>query len=145
MVASASPREICGRRRRLTQNSFLGYEIFRRVTQHCSVVHRIGQRQIRPGGWLVGQEGNEVYVLGPLKVMTDGGPVPINAKRLRAVLAILLLHANSVCPSIASLTAFFGRVKRPRSAVENIRTYIWQLRSLLRENGSWRPAGGAFW
>jgi DNA-binding SARP family transcriptional activator len=75
------------------------------------------------------------YVLGPLRVATDAGPIIIRAKRLRAVLAILLLHP-SVIVSMDRIIEGVWPGRRPRSAVENIRTYIWQLRSLLSGAGA---------
>src|SRR5512147_2808741 len=74
------------------------------------------------------------YVLGPLAVATSAGPVVIRAKRLRAVLAILLLHPSVIVSMERIIDGVWPR-SRPRSAVENIRTYIWQLRSLLQQAG----------
>jgi len=78
------------------------------------------------------------YVLGPLEVMTSAGPVPIRAKRLRALLAILLLNSAQVV-SIDRIVDGIWPGQPPRSAVENIRTYISQLRALLhRASGTTR-------
>jgi DNA-binding SARP family transcriptional activator len=70
------------------------------------------------------------YLLGPLEVMTSSGPLPIRAKRLRALLAILLLNAGQVV-SIDRIVDGIWPEQPPRSVVENIRTYVSQLRSLL--------------
>jgi len=69
-------------------------------------------------------------LLGPLEVTTDAGPLPIRAKRLRALLAILLLHAGQVVP-IERIVDGIWPEEPPRSVVENIRTYVSQLRSML--------------
>jgi DNA-binding SARP family transcriptional activator len=69
-------------------------------------------------------------LLGPLEVTTSTGPVPIRAKRLRALLAILLLNTGQVV-SIDRIVDGIWPEEPPRSVVENIRTYISQLRSLL--------------
>lgn len=76
----------------------------------------------------------EFGILGPLSVASGSGPVVIGAKRLRSVLAILLLHP-SVTVSMDRLIDGVWPERPPRSAVENIRTYVWQLRCLLDEAG----------
>jgi DNA-binding SARP family transcriptional activator len=43
----------------------------------------------------------EFRILGPLEVAADGERVQLGGPRQRATLAILLLHANRVVPSIA--------------------------------------------
>lgn len=86
------------------------------------------------------------YVLGPLEVVSSGGPVAIRGRRLRALLAILLLHATQVV-SIERLIDEMWPENPPQSAVENIRTYICQLRSLLRlpyEQGSLESHPGGY-
>ena len=35
-------------------------------------------------------------VLGPLEAVRDGEPVPLDARKPRALLALLLIHANQV-------------------------------------------------
>jgi DNA-binding SARP family transcriptional activator len=74
--------------------------------------------------------GTRFYLLGPLEVVTSAGPIPIKAKRLRALLAILLLHTGQVV-SIDRIVDGIWPDEPPRSVVENIRTYVSQLRSLL--------------
>jgi DNA-binding SARP family transcriptional activator len=69
-------------------------------------------------------------VLGPLEVTTSAGPLVISAKRPRALLAILLLHANEVV-SIDRIIDGLWPGEPPRSALENVRTYVSQLRWLL--------------
>lgn len=76
----------------------------------------------------------QFYILGPLSVASGSGPVIIRAKRLRSVLAILLLHP-SVIVSMDRIIDGVWPKQPPRSAIENIRTYVWQLRCLLDEAG----------
>jgi DNA-binding SARP family transcriptional activator len=71
-------------------------------------------------------------VLGPLEVTTDDAPIPIRAKRPRALLAVLLLHTTRIVPVERIIDGIWPE-KPPRSAVENVRTYVCQLRSLLRD------------
>jgi DNA-binding SARP family transcriptional activator len=91
------------------------------------------------------EEQVKFYVLGPLKVATNTGPVIVKGKRLRAVLGILLLHPSAIVSMDRIIDGVWPK-DPPKSAVENIRTYIWQLRSHLRNaDGSGRleshPAG----
>lgn len=72
------------------------------------------------------------YILGPLEVVSSTGPVVIRAKRPRALLAILLLHTAQVVPIDRIIDGIWPD-KPPQSAVENIRTYVHQLRALLRQ------------
>ena len=73
-------------------------------------------------------------VLGPLEVTTSAGPVVIRARRVRALLGILLLYVGKVVP-IEFIVDGIWAERPPRSVIENIRTYVSQLRSLLREAG----------
>ena len=41
----------------------------------------------------------EVRLLGSLELTDDGLPVPVGGVRQRAVLALLVLHANQVMPA----------------------------------------------
>ena len=41
----------------------------------------------------------EFQILGPLEVRLEGGQVPLGAAKQRALLAILLVHANELVPS----------------------------------------------
>lgn len=70
------------------------------------------------------------YILGPLKVASSGGIVAVKGKRLGAVLGILLLHPSAIVPMERIIEGVWSEAP-PRSAVENIRTYVWQLRSLV--------------
>lgn len=103
--------------------------------------------QIEPRIWLGGSRGvrMQFYVLGPLEVRPSSETVLIRSSRLRALLAILLLHPSQIVP-MARIIDGIWLDKPPRSAVENIRTYIWQLRSLLnraddRERVESHPSG----
>jgi DNA-binding SARP family transcriptional activator/acyl carrier protein/DNA polymerase III delta prime subunit len=70
------------------------------------------------------------YVLGQLEIVTSRGPVAIRAKRLRALLAILLLNTGQVVPVDRIIEGIWPD-QPPRSALENVRTYVSQLRHLL--------------
>jgi DNA-binding SARP family transcriptional activator len=80
----------------------------------------------------------EFRVLGPLVVLDGGRELPLGWAKQRAVLAILLLHANEVVPTerlidalwdgaapATARTALQGHVSRLRKVVgrERLRTY----------------------
>jgi DNA-binding SARP family transcriptional activator/tetratricopeptide (TPR) repeat protein len=76
----------------------------------------------------------EFLILGPLEVRTDGRLVPVQGFRQRALLAMLLLHANEVVASDRLLDELWGT--EPRSDTAALRVRISQLRKALRIAGS---------
>ena len=72
----------------------------------------------------------EFLILGPLEVRTDGRLVPVEGFRQRALLAMLLLHANEVVASGRLLDELWGA--EPRSDTAALRVRISQLRKALR-------------
>ncbi|MFD8968206.1 BTAD domain-containing putative transcriptional regulator [Streptomyces sp. NPDC059568] len=76
-------------------------------------------------------------VLGPLEVIGSKGPVPVRGVRRQALLAAMLFHTGQVI-SVDRLVDAVWPGQAPRSAVENIRTYVSELRSQLRRAGD-RP------
>ena len=50
----------------------------------------------------------EFRILGPLEVEKDGQPLAIGGTRQRALLAVLLLHANEVVPRDRLIEAVWG-------------------------------------
>ncbi|SDO38151.1 DNA-binding transcriptional activator of the SARP family [Lentzea jiangxiensis] len=74
-----------------------------------------------------------VRVLGPLEVWRDGRREGLGGVRQRALLAHLALHANTGV-SLDQLVEALWPVSRPRSAVSNVRTYVWQLRKVLDDH-----------
>ena len=77
-------------------------------------------------------------VLGPLEITSNGKPVTLNAKRPRTLLVILLLHSARIVSMEQIIDGLWAQ-DPPRSAVENVRTYVSQLRHILSESGD----GGA--
>lgn len=69
-------------------------------------------------------------VLGPLELVSTAGPINIRGKRVRALLGILLMSSGQLV-SIDRMIDDIWLDDPPRSAVENIRTYVYQLRALL--------------
>src|SRR5215831_3104810 len=76
----------------------------------------------------------EFLILGPLEVRTDGRLVPVHGFRQRALLAMLLVHANEVVASGRLLDELWGAGPGTDTAVLRVR--ISQLRKALR------PVGG---
>ncbi|MFJ2023125.1 BTAD domain-containing putative transcriptional regulator [Streptomyces sp. NPDC087897] len=70
-------------------------------------------------------------LLGPLRITRDGHPIHVPADKQRTVLAMLIAHRGRAVP-VAALTDEVWGSAPPRSAVPNLRTYIMQLRRLLR-------------
>ncbi|MET9630661.1 BTAD domain-containing putative transcriptional regulator [Lentzea sp. NPDC006480] len=71
-------------------------------------------------------------LLGPLEVWRDGRRESLGGVKQRALLAHLALHVNTGV-SLDQLVEALWPVSRPRSVVQNVRTYVWQLRQLLDE------------
>ena len=73
-------------------------------------------------------------MLGPLDVTGGDGPVRIGGRRRRTLLASLLLNAGHVVTMPAVIDTVWAD-DPPDSAVFNVRTYICDLRRLLRKAG----------
>jgi DNA-binding SARP family transcriptional activator len=85
-----------------------------------------------------GQTLTEFRILGPLEVWRGGSSVQPTSAKQRHLLALLLIHANTVVSTDALLEALWGD-RAPPSAPAVLQTYVSQLRRLL-EPGS--TAGG---
>jgi DNA-binding SARP family transcriptional activator/tetratricopeptide (TPR) repeat protein len=79
----------------------------------------------------------EYRVLGPLEVIRDGAPVHIGPLKQRALLILLLLHANRVVPSDRLIDELWAG-RPPAQATITLQSYVSSLRRAL-ESG--RPAG----
>ena len=69
-------------------------------------------------------------VLGPIEVVVEAGAVKLGGPRQRAVLAILLLHANRVVPVEQIADDLYGDAV-PATAVAQVRDHVSQLRKLI--------------
>src|SRR6266849_7154274 len=69
-------------------------------------------------------------LLGPLFVSSDGTPIALGGQKRRALLAVLLLDANSVVSRDRLIAALWGE-DPPETARNTIQVYISQLRKLL--------------
>ena len=71
----------------------------------------------------------EFRILGPLDVLAEGMPVRLGGPRQRAVLAILLGHANEVVPADRLIDGVWE--EPPGTAANVVQSYVSQLRRTL--------------
>jgi DNA-binding SARP family transcriptional activator len=76
-------------------------------------------------------------ILGPLELVADDGPVRIRGLRRQLLLANMLVNVGQVVP-VERLVDSLWPDDPPPSAVENIRTYVCEIRSQLKAHGD-RP------
>jgi DNA-binding SARP family transcriptional activator len=69
-------------------------------------------------------------LLGPLEVVRDGRPVTLGGRKPRALLAILLLHANEVVSADRLIDALWGEAP-PGAAGNTLQAHVSQLRKAL--------------
>ena len=83
-------------------------------------------------------------ILGPLEVRLEGGePVALGGHRQRALLAILILHANEVVSTDRLIDQLWGE-HPPATAVHTVRVFVSRLRRALGPAGAHlvtRPPG----
>ena len=78
-------------------------------------------------------------VLGPLEVVRNGQPLALGGSKQRAVLAVLLLHANETVSTDRLIDALWGE-SAPSGAVQSVRVHVSRLRKVLEHGHS---EGGA--
>jgi DNA-binding SARP family transcriptional activator len=80
-------------------------------------------------------------ILGPLEVVADGRPLGLGRRKQRALLAILLVHANRVVSLDRLVDQLWGE-EPPAQAIASLQAYVSHLRRLLEPDRSARtPAG----
>jgi class 3 adenylate cyclase/DNA-binding SARP family transcriptional activator len=80
-------------------------------------------------------------ILGPLAVWDDGRELTLGGAKPRAVLSILLLHANELVPTSRIVDELWGE-RPPATAGKTAQVYVSQLRKLLGERTiETRPPG----
>ena len=82
----------------------------------------------------------EFRILGPLAVSHMGSPLPLAGAKPKAVLAVLLLHANEIVPSDRLVEELWDRP--PESARAALQVYVAKLRKLF-DPGRSRGAQGS--
>lgn len=84
----------------------------------------------------------QVGLLGPLTLSRGGQMITPSAPKLRQVLSLLVLQANSVT-RVDQLVEELWEESPPPSALTTVQTYIYQLRKLLKLADSAPPSDGA--
>jgi SARP family transcriptional regulator, regulator of embCAB operon len=82
----------------------------------------------------MGETGLEFGVLGPLQLSVKGTPVPLGARRQRAVLAMLMINRNRGVGVESLINAVWHESPVP-AARASIHSYVSNLRRLLRNSG----------
>jgi DNA-binding SARP family transcriptional activator/ABC-type transport system substrate-binding protein/streptogramin lyase len=85
----------------------------------------------------------EFRILGPLEVTSDTGDVPLGGVQKRAVLALLLLHANEAL-SVDRLVEELWAESPPKTAAKTVRVYVSQLRKALDGDGRLETSGRGY-
>jgi YVTN family beta-propeller protein len=76
-------------------------------------------------------------LLGPLEVEDNGRPLVLGSAKQRALLAILLLHANEVVSRDRLIDELWGE-QPPASAPHSLEVYVSRLRKTLQPDGAER-------
>jgi DNA-binding SARP family transcriptional activator/streptogramin lyase len=74
-----------------------------------------------------------IRILGPLEVWEDGHELPLGTGRQRALLALLLLHANEVVSTDRLIDELWGE-RPPATAAKAVQGYVSQLRKALPDD-----------
>ncbi len=83
----------------------------------------------------------DYLLLGSLEVRDDDGPLPLGGAKQRALLALLLLHANHVVSRDRLVDELWGD-SPPETAAQGVQVYVSRLRRLLpAETLLTRPPG----
>src|SRR5690242_15600438 len=72
----------------------------------------------------------EFRILGPLEVVEDGQPLPLERRRMRALLAFLLLHANQPVSADRLIDEVWGP-EPPKTAGASLQNYVSRLRRAI--------------
>jgi DNA-binding SARP family transcriptional activator len=83
-----------------------------------------------PPRYLRATDGLDFRVLGPLQVAANDTSLPLGGAKQRAVLAVLLLHANEVVPADRLIDQLWGE-SPPESAANMLQGYVSHLRKTL--------------
>ena len=74
----------------------------------------------------------EFGILGPLEVRDASRSVPLRGTKQRALLAILLLHANEALSSARLIDDLWGELAPP-TALKALQVHVWRLRRSLAD------------
>ncbi len=82
--------------------------------------------------------GMEYRVLGTLEVMRDGVIIPLESTKQRALLAVLLIHANEAV-STERLIEYLWQDNPPEAGVKTLRFHVSKLRDVLDPHRTGHP------
>ena len=85
----------------------------------------------------------EFRILGPLEVDAEGQPVALGGAKPRAVLAVLLLHANESVSAERLALALWGE-DAPAGAVKTVQVHVSRLRKALADPDVLATAGTGY-
>src|SRR5271165_3809973 len=80
-------------------------------------------------------------MLGTMEIAVDGHPISLGGRRQRALLAFLLLHANTAVPRDRLIDGVWGEAPPP-SASESLDACLYRLRKLIGPDRLPRRAAG---
>ena len=83
----------------------------------------------------------EFGILGPLRVSVEGAEIRVAGAKPRALLGLLLVHANETL-SADRLAEDLWEGRPPPSAATTLQTYVWQLRKVLGPDTVQTVGGG---
>ena len=83
----------------------------------------------------------EVAILGSLEVRVDGRAIPLGGPKQRALLTMLVLHANELVSRDRLIDALWGE-RPPPSVQQSLDTYVSRLRRALGGDRVRRGSGG---
>src|SRR5687768_12979353 len=72
----------------------------------------------------------EFRLLGPLEVLEGGEPLPLGGAKQRALLAVLLLHANETLSADRLIDELWGD-RPPATAAKSVQVHVSNLRKAL--------------
>jgi DNA-binding SARP family transcriptional activator len=76
----------------------------------------------------------EFCILGPLEVLQDGAPVALGGSKQRALLALLVLHANEAMTTDRLVEELWGE-EPPATAAKTVQVHVSRLRKALASRG----------
>jgi DNA-binding SARP family transcriptional activator len=90
---------------------------------------------------LASASGIEFRILGPLEVLDEGRPVALGGSKPRALLAVLLLHANEPLTTDRLIDELWGE-HAPPTAAKAVHVHVSRLRKALAAGAGNGGAGG---
>src|SRR5262245_24118717 len=97
----------------------------------------------QPGVASPPRERMDFSILGPLEVSDQRGPVALGGSKPRAVLALLILHANEPVSPERVAIALWGE-DAPARAVKTVQVHVSRLRKALGDGDAISTLAGGY-